>query len=80
MKTKVNLTIEKDVLLRAKEYASEINESLSGLVEEYLKSLEKSKNTRSFVDYVENLKVPSIPSDFDFKKEYYLDKSEKYGQ
>jgi hypothetical protein len=49
-------------------------------VEVYLRSLEKSKNTRSFVEYVENLEVPSIAEDFDFKKEYYSDKSEKYGK
>ncbi len=80
MKTKVNLTIENDVLLNAKKYASKINESLSGLVENYLRSLEKSKNIKSFVEYVENLEVPSIAADFDFKKEYYLNKSEKYGK
>ena len=80
MKTKVNLTIEHDVLIRAKQYAMEANESLSGLVEDYLRSLEKSKNTKSFVEYVENLEVPSIAADFDFKKEYYKDTSEKYGK
>jgi hypothetical protein len=80
MKTKVNLTIEHDVLIRAKQYAMEANESLSGLVEDYLRSLEKSKNTKSFVEYVENLEVPSIAANFDFKKEYYQDKSEKYGK
>jgi hypothetical protein len=78
MKTKVNLTIENDVLIKAKQYAAEINESLSGLVEDYLRNLEKSKNTKSFVEYIEKLEVPSIAADFDFKKEYYLDKSKKY--
>jgi hypothetical protein len=79
MKTKVNLTIENEVLINAKEYAATMNESLSGLVEEYLKSLEKSKNTKSLIEYVENLDVPSIAADIDFKKKYYSDKSEKYG-
>lgn len=77
MKTKVNLTIENEVLIKAKEYAAEINESLSGLVEEYLKSLEKSKKTKSLIEYVEHLDVPPIAADIDFKKEYYL---EKYGK
>lgn len=80
MKAKVNLTIEADILTKAKEYASQRNESLSGLVEDYLRSLEKSKKIRSFVEYVQNLEVPSIAADFDFKKEYYLNKSEKYGK
>lgn len=80
MKAKVNLTIEADIVTKAKEYASQRNESLSGLVEDYLRSLEKSKKIRSFVEYVQNLEVPSIAADFDFKKEYYLNKSEKYGK
>jgi hypothetical protein len=79
MKTKVNLTIENEVLINAKKYAATMNESLSRLVEEYLKSLEKSKNTKSLIEYVENLDVPSIAADIDFKKEYYSDKSKKYG-
>lgn len=79
MKTRVNLTIEKDVLTKAKEYAAEVNESLSELVEGYLKNLEKKRSSESLIDYIDKLNVPKIPSEIDFKKEYYLDKAEKYG-
>jgi hypothetical protein len=74
MKSRIILTIENNVLLKAKKYVSERNLSLSNLVEDYLRSLEKSKNTKSFVKHVENLEVPSIAADFDFKKEYYNSK------
>lgn len=79
MKTRVNLTIEKDVLTKAKEYASEVNESLSELVEGYLQSLERKRNSESLIDYIDKLDVPKTPSDIDFKKEYFLEKAGKYG-
>ena len=79
MKTRVNLTIETKVLTKAKQYASEINESLSELVENYLKGLEKKRNSESLLSYIDQLDVPSIAPDIDFKKEYYKDKTEKYG-
>lgn len=78
MKTKVNLTIEKSVLEKAKAYAEEINESLSGIVEDYLKTLSKTKK-ESFVDYIDKLEVPKPPADLDFKQEYYSEKAKKYG-
>ena len=79
MKTRVNLTIEKNVLTKAKQYAAEINESLSELVETYLKGLEKKRSSESLIDYIDKLEIPKISSDLDFKKEYYLDRAEKYG-
>ncbi|WP_120180790.1 DUF6364 family protein [Pelobium manganitolerans] len=78
MKTKVNLTIEKSVLTRAKEYAEEVNESLSGIVENYLKSLPREKK-ESFMEYVDRLEVPATNPDIDFKKEYYIERAKKYG-
>lgn len=78
MKTKVNLTIEKSVLEKAKAYAEEINESLSGIVEDYLETLSKTKK-ESFVDYIDKLEVPKLPADLDFKQEYYSEKAKKYG-
>lgn len=78
MKTKVNLTIENSVLIKAKKYAEEVNESLSGIVENYLKSLEREKK-ESFMDYVDKLEVPKTAPDIDFKKEYYTERSKKYG-
>lgn len=78
MKTKVNLTIEKSVLAKAKEYAADVNESLSGLVENYLKGLEKKKK-ESFLDFVDNLDVPNLRSEINYKEDYHKGKSKKYG-
>ena len=79
MKTRVNLTIEKNVLTKAKQYAAEINESLSELVENYLKGLEKKRSSESLLDYIDQLEVPEIATDMNFTKAYYEEKSEKYG-
>jgi len=42
MLTKLTLTIEKDVIERAKEYAHGKNKSVSRIVEEYLKNVSKA--------------------------------------
>ena len=52
MKTRVNLTIENEVLINAKRYASQVEESLSELVEDYLKKLAKKTDSQSLIDYI----------------------------
>lgn len=39
MITRLNITVDKTVVEQAKQYASDHGRSLSGLIEEYLKSL-----------------------------------------
>lgn len=79
MKTRVNLTIEHEVLIKAKKYASQIEESLSELVEDYLKKLAKKADSESLIDYIDKLEVPEISAEIDLKKAYYNNKTEKYG-
>ena len=79
MKTRVNLTIENEVLINAKRYASQVEESLSELVEDYLKKLAKKSDSQSLIDYIDRLDVPKIDAEIDFKKAYYQTKSEQYG-
>lgn len=79
MKARVNLTIEEDVLTRAKKYALEIGTSVSELVENYLKSVPNKTNSESLIEYIDNLEVPKIDKNTDFKKQYYIDNAEKYG-
>ncbi len=43
MNSKLTLSIEEQVIQRAKEYAKKQGRSLSNIVEEYLKSVSKSK-------------------------------------
>lgn len=79
MKARVNLTIEQDILSKAKKYASEIGVSVSELVENYLKNVSKKTDTESLINFIDRLEVPKIDENIDFKKQYYEDKAEKYG-
>ena len=74
MDAKLTLKLDKDVIDRAKEYASSQNRSLSRLIESYLKSLINKEYSQSLSDaeispYVKSLRTgANIPSDFDHKK------------
>ncbi len=46
MNTKLTLSIEEQVIESAKEYAKKQGRSLSSIVEEYLKSISKTKRTK----------------------------------
>ncbi|MES2111074.1 MAG: DUF6364 family protein [Bacteroidota bacterium] len=73
MKTRVNLTIEEDVLREAKIYAVHHETSLSELTEDYLKSIVKKKKGKSILDLIKELPKPNVPADADLKKLYYED-------
>lgn len=79
MKTKVNLTIDEQLLKRAKLYAANENTSLSELLGKYLQKLTQSRKQQSIIDIVEKMKAPNIPSDKDLKEEYYQEIEKKYG-
>ncbi len=81
MNTRLTLTIEQDIIIKAKEYAKTKNRSLSDIIGNYLKLL-----TFSDIDTKENLD-PTIeslrgsfkmPENFDYKKELKNRRSEKY--
>ena len=82
MKTKVNLTIEKETLKKIKLYAEEHQVSVSSMVEEYFEQLIKPKKEieTDLFEIVDKIK-PNIefPENFDWKKEYYEAKAKKYG-
>ncbi|TDB64123.1 DUF6364 family protein [Arundinibacter roseus] len=46
MSTKLTLTLEKEVIEKAKEYAHEQKRSLSNLIEEYLRSITEGKEAK----------------------------------
>ena len=74
MDAKLTLKLDKDVIDKAKEYASSQNRSLSRLIESYLKSLINKEYPQSLSDaeispYVKSLRTGvKIPADFDHKK------------
>lgn len=73
MNTKLTLTLEKEVIQNAKEYAREKEISLSEIVENYLKSLTrktKSKNLKITTPIAKALRGSfKAPEDFDYKSE-----------
>ena len=47
MKTKLTLTLEKDIIIHAKEYAKATGISLSELIQDYLKRISSKNNLRT---------------------------------
>jgi len=80
MKTTLNITIEDAVLAHVREYAASRDISVSQIVEDYFKSLTKPAKRNQIIEMVEKLETPTfIDEDFDLKKAYYEERSEKYG-
>ncbi|WP_268034098.1 DUF6364 family protein [Algoriphagus sp. PAP.12] len=81
MDTKLTLKLNKDVIEKAKEYASNKKMSLSRIIETYLQSL-TSENENSDLEISPFVKSIStgveIPADLDYKKEYSDFLIEKY--
>ncbi|MBP8793132.1 MAG: hypothetical protein KBE41_04770 [Lutibacter sp.] len=82
MNTKLTLTIEREIIERAKNYAKEKNRSLSDLIENYLKTLTKEENAdkpEKLSPVVESLKGSfKMPKNMDYKKELRNRLEEKY--
>lgn len=82
MNTKLTLTIEQEIIQRAKEYAKGKNRSLSDIIENYLKTLtkeEKAKGSEKLNPVVKSLKGSfKMPKKMDYKKELRKRIEEKY--
>ncbi|HEX5153305.1 MAG TPA: DUF6364 family protein [Parafilimonas sp.] len=81
MKTRLNLTIEEDLLKKVKAYADRHNESISNLVEEYFETIVKKPKRKNILDVLKELPKPkdNHPADYDFVKGYYEENAKKYG-
>lgn len=82
MSTKLTLTIEKEVIEKAKQYAKEKNCSLSDIIENHLKILttkERKQNQKTLNPIVKSLKSSFKTSKkMDYKKELEKRLEEKY--
>lgn len=78
MQTKLTLSIDKQVIEKAKQFAHETDRSLSEIVESYLSYItdEKIENRDPEIDRL--LGVISLSDDFDEKKEIRKILSEKH--
>ncbi|WP_298248421.1 DUF6364 family protein, partial [uncultured Christiangramia sp.] len=66
MNTKLTLTIEQEIIKRAKDYAKEKNRSLSDIIENYLKILTKEEQKQK--DKKLNPVVKSLKGSFKMPK------------
>tara|TARA_R100000935_G_scaffold48021_1_gene72311 strand:- start:962 stop:1213 length:252 start_codon:yes stop_codon:yes gene_type:complete len=82
MNTKLTLTIEQEIIQRAKKYAKDKNRSLSDIIENYLKILTKEEKVTDFKKLnpvVKSLKGSfKMPKNMDYKKELRKRLEEKY--
>ena len=79
MKSRLNLTIDNDLLLIIKSLANKKQTSISELVEEYFKVIAKPAKRRNIIDLVESLPTPKIDNEADLKDLFYQTQSQKYG-
>lgn len=85
MNTKLTLSLEKEVIEKAKIYAKGTGRSLSEIVENYFRNLisKSEKNNNESNDIDERLKkitgVVTLPDDFDIEKAKEDYHKEKYG-
>ena len=81
MNTKLTLTIEQEIIQKAKEYAKQKNRSLSDIIENYLKMLTKEdkKESTKLSPVVKSLRGSfKAPKDMDYKAELRNRLEEKY--
>jgi formiminotetrahydrofolate cyclodeaminase len=70
MTTKLTLTVEKNVIEKAKSYAKHTGRSLSELVENYLETLTEVKGDDELSPALKKIVgAVKVPTDFDEKKE-----------
>lgn len=82
MNTKLTLTIEEEIIERAKNYAKKKNRSLSDIIENYLKALtEKEQKTKEqkLNPIIESLKGSfKMPKDMDYEEKLRERLEKKY--
>jgi len=82
MNTKLTLTIEEDIIKRAKEFAKEQNRSLSDIVENYFKAITANKiknKTDELSPITRSLRGSlKLDSNIDYKEELAKRLEEKY--
>ena len=83
MNTKLTLTIEKEVIEVAKEYAKEKGQSLSEMVENYFKLVTEKRpeiKEKELSPKVRKLRgILKTEVDFDYKQTLAEERSKKYG-
>ena len=76
MKTKLTLTVDQSTVQKAKDHVSKTSESLSSVIENFLKSLAEKKTRKSVVDSSRGILKEKFGAmtDKGIRKEYYKEK------
>lgn len=79
MTTKLTLTVEKEVIERAKSYAKASGRSLSELIEQYLDTITQDNNKQKISPKLKKLVgAVKLPKGFDEKKELQSYREKKH--
>jgi Family of unknown function (DUF6364) len=80
MTTKLTLTLDNAVIAVAKKYAKNEGKSLSGIVENYLKSLASNNEPEEEISprILKLMGCIDLPEDYDYKKELSKSINKKY--
>lgn len=79
MKTRLNLSIDNQLLSKIKAYAASKGISVSELVEEYFKTIVRPAKRKNIISMVEKLEEPVIDRKADLKDLFYKEQAGKYG-
>lgn len=79
MKTRLNITIEEDLLNNVKRYAAKNETSLSQLIEHYFKNLTRPVRRKNIIQLMDQLPKPKINLPKNMKEAYYENQKEKHG-
>lgn len=79
MKTRLNLTIDEQLMDGIKAYAASRHTSVSELVENYFRSIGRPAKRKTVLDILEKLPTPKQTVGQNYKEGYYKAKSGKYG-
>ena len=78
MQTKLTLSIDKDIIAKAKEFARRSNRSLSDIIETYLERITDTELEDVDNELSKLIGVIKLPRDFDDKKEIRRILTEKH--
>jgi len=80
MKAKLTLSIEDSIVQKSKRWAKIRGDSLSGIIEDFLKSMLEKGSSTDFNQWKESVQLEAdLPADFNWKKERERYLIEKYG-
>lgn len=79
MKSRLNITVEDDLMNKAKRYASRHHVSLSQLVERYFRSITRQVRRQNVIQIVDQLPKAHIEENTNLKEAYFEDQKKKHG-